>query len=960
MECHDQKQEKIFPFLFEQMKNSSSKSGSMELCEFIKQLKHFEVLTIQEQKVNGRTLLQYACEQGLVDYVRSILDLNINPNVVNTSDGKSAILYAAEGSHPKILELFIHQARHVFDTKSTRQSFDSSDCFAETLINFKAITNKHENILHVILQRPKLVELSKRRQKLSTNATQHEIQMIKRQWRIINMGYLKSMSLILWNSLDVFDPVLINQQDNFGNTALHYAALNWPQSIIQRLLELGACPAIPNCFGETALKRINSETLERFMGEYCIGTDEIDDDTDTDDENNDMDDTLNLFDEYDPTFTTNIRQSPVTFNYHFLSPYHKSREIYHNGLQKRGDVLADGERQEMTLNVLPEMDALLQISESKKHRYLLTHPLIKSYIWMKWKLINHFFHRDIRLQFNLIFCLTWYIFSNYGGHDYNQKCLFQPSVNLSVFCLNVHGIRIFDNNHPIAAAEAFDIPLSSGKSKTNITNDPHLEPFSVESASFQIPRNTRFCKDEKFAFNYPATTHESLHHGCNYASTWYVAFLIQATIQLFLICRGSRKTLKKKMKMKQYHFNGPSTLTLILLFWADLINLSLIALVLWKSEIILWLIVGAFLVTTTLNEFNQIASTRMRYFSKPGNYFDITEIIFVAIVLFVPNAYLVDPMTFTSIDVSKKLCEIRGLDIEEENNCSVKRGMSAVLIVLTWTRLLHGMAKHPRLEKFNIYFMMFYKVVWTFMKILMWYVLCIIAFGLGFYIMLHNDIGEAKLEVKDSLLTYNFFDSPWTSLLKSFVMFVGEIDYNNIPIGISYGMRHGNISSLFGYLFLLAFIFLISVVLGNLLNGLAVSDTGEIIKEALILHEASRVDTISYFETITLSNLAWINALGRICPWLDSFLQKHLAVVHKGIFIFHTHISPSNPKLTLPLHPPADHFDANARTSSCNMSCYLKKTKMQRKKYGSHEIAEEARDLLIGNIKNKQGKGRKK
>ena len=27
-----------------------------------------------------------------------------------------------------------------------------------------------------------------------------------------------------------------------------------------------------------------------------------------------------------------------------------------------------------------------------------------------------------------------------------------------------------------------------------------------------------------------------------------------------------------------------------------------------------------------------------------------------------------------------------------------------------------------------------------------------------------------------------------------------EIDYNNIPIGISYGMRHGNISTIFAYL----------------------------------------------------------------------------------------------------------------------------------------------------------------
>ena len=83
MEIIERKEEISLTFLFEQIKNLSSKNGSIELSEFIEHLKKFEAPTIQEQKVNGRTLLQYASERGLVDYVRSILDLNINPNIVN-------------------------------------------------------------------------------------------------------------------------------------------------------------------------------------------------------------------------------------------------------------------------------------------------------------------------------------------------------------------------------------------------------------------------------------------------------------------------------------------------------------------------------------------------------------------------------------------------------------------------------------------------------------------------------------------------------------------------------------------------------------------------------------------------------------------------------------------------------------------------------------------------------------
>ena len=54
-------------------------------------------------------------------------------------------------------------------------------------------------------------------------------------------------------------------------------------------------------------------------------------------------------------------------------------------------------------------------------------------------------------------------------------------------------------------------------------------------------------------------------------------------------------------------------------------------------------------------------------------------------------------------------------------------------------------------------------------------------------------------------------------------MFVGELEFGDLPIETGTG-----------YLFLLAFVFLIVVVMMNLLNGLAVSDTGVIRSEAEI------------------------------------------------------------------------------------------------------------------------------
>ena len=62
------------------------------------------------------------------------------------------------------------------------------------------------------------------------------------------------------------------------------------------------------------------------------------------------------------------------------------------------------------------------------------------------------------------------------------------------------------------------------------------------------------------------------------------------------------------------------------------------------------------------------------------------------------------------------------------------------------------------------------------------------------------------------------------------------------------------LSVLFSALLLLAFVFLIVVVLMNLLNGLAVSDTGTIREKAEIFSYRSQVETISTFESMLLGD----------------------------------------------------------------------------------------------------------
>ena len=73
-------------------------------------------------------------------------------------------------------------------------------------------------------------------------------------------------------------------------------------------------------------------------------------------------------------------------------------------------------------------------------------------------------------------------------------------------------------------------------------------------------------------------------------------------------------------------------------------------------------------------------------------------------------------------------------------------------------------------------------------------------------------------------------------------MFVGELEFEDLPIeGV-------------GYLYFLTFVFVIVVVLMNLLNGLAVSDTGNCRDGAEIYAYKSQVELIAYTESVLLGD----------------------------------------------------------------------------------------------------------
>ena len=114
---------------------------------------------------------------------------------------------------------------------------------------------------------------------------------------------------------------------------------------------------------------------------------------------------------------------------------------------------------------------------------------------------------------------------------------------------------------------------------------------------------------------------------------------------------------------------------------------------------------------------------------------------------------------------------------------------------------------------------------------------------LGFFILLHK-VDEKPAGEDD----YVFFNKAWTSLVKTTTMFVGELEFSDIAVNLD-----SHLAPL-AYCFFLSFVFLIVVVLMNLLNGLAVSDTGTIREKAEIFSYRSQVETISTFESMLLGD----------------------------------------------------------------------------------------------------------
>ena len=663
--------------------------------------------------------------------------------------------------------------------------------------------------------------------------------------------YMKCIQLLLQDEDDDRIRNIVNQPDRFGKTPLHYAVDRWPHYIVQDLLKFGADLNSVDNDGYIPLTRISPDTLMTFLDENCMRSDRydaLDDDEfygNIDDEASDGDTDLyqQLLDDYEPKLMTNIEQSPIEFDYCAITP---------SGYCKGGSDSQDVSEENQI--VTPEMRVLTAISKSKKHKQIVTHPVIKSFVWIKWNMVSRYYHRDLRMNILLTYFLMWYILNQFGGLEFNNMCERMKNVTSLVNQTDI--CRFF-----------------STKLDETYANTSRMTP--LEAISYHM--------DELRS-----------HSGyCTYLDMNWLIFVPMSFGLMYFMLKDTKHLFFSKNNFANAVYKKTCT-TVILPLGMDIINLSLILLVLVLSDSMLHVAITIIALFLLCKEFSQFIVRPLKYLKMVSNWNVILLIALITVVVYVPNQLLKDPIYFSLSAAVSKICPEDKVSINVSTGCthcckeekatpkwqdtsdvSIKRGMSAFIIVLSTTRVLFKIAKYPgrMTERFNKYARMYRKVASSFLKILTVYSIFILSFAMGFYILFHNDIGEAKLQV-DSIAPYVFFETPYEAVIKTMAMFIGEVDFNNIPIGIHYGRRDGNISGAIGYLFYLVFMFSVAIVLMNLLNGLAVTDITAIVKESEVLHQISIIEILEEFEEYALGVTKLVERTSKVCPCLKPLLLK--------------------------------------------------------------------------------------
>ncbi|XP_066929827.1 transient receptor potential cation channel subfamily A member 1 homolog isoform X2 [Clytia hemisphaerica] len=203
-----------------------------------------------------------------------------------------------------------------------------------------------------------------------------------------------------------------------------------------------------------------------------------------------------------------------------------------------------------------------------------------------------------------------------------------------------------------------------------------------------------------------------------------------------------------------------------------------------------------------LLELIQLINRQLSYVADLTNWME--WLIYLLAIFFVREDY-------DWVTTSTSLCQLDSYFIN----------IGALTIFLAWIDLLLFIQKFPSL---GIYVVMFTDVTKTFLKFSITFILFVLAFGFSFFFL-----------IGDKFLT---FSNTGRSFLKTIVMMIGEFDYDNIFSEAGYKPPTAT------WILFFFFVIIMTILLMNLMVGLAVDDIKGVLDMAVLNRVAMQVHLV--------------------------------------------------------------------------------------------------------------------
>lgn len=194
--------------------------------------------------------------------------------------------------------------------------------------------------------------------------------------------------------------------------------------------------------------------------------------------------------------------------------------------------------------------------------------------------------------------------------------------------------------------------------------------------------------------------------------------------------------------------------------------------------------------------------------------------------------------------------------------------VAAISIFLTWLELMMIVGRFPI---FGLYIQMFRTVSINFLKFIAAYFCLLLAFGLSFGVIFAN---------------YKSFEKLFKVIIKIIVMMSGELEYEDIFFDEEHPIKfHGTAEIMF-----LIFVVLVTIILTNLMVGLAVSDIQGLQMSAGLDRLERQAHLISHLENMLFSRL-----LNFVPYKLMRFLHRQ-SLLLKSQYHWALYIRPNDPR----------------------------------------------------------------